>query len=140
MMSHSDFLTKELSSDEEAAVDRIVSSIEAFGHLPDDDCRILEDPSIAAMFKEDIREAIRQGGDGIVAELRALMNPWEFPIEKLAVPVRIWHGTEDTVVPVAAGRYLAQTIPLAEFHLVEGGGHFIALKIIKKVLRSDRFL
>jgi len=37
MMSHSDFLTKELSSDEEAAVDRIVSSIEAFGHLPDDE-------------------------------------------------------------------------------------------------------
>ena len=35
MMSHSDFLSRELTADEETAVDRIVASIEQCGHLPD---------------------------------------------------------------------------------------------------------
>ena len=107
------------------------------GRLPEEDLRILSDPNVAAMFKSDIREAIRQGGDGIVAELRALMNPWELPLGELRVPVRIWHGSEDTIVPLEAGRYLACRIPNARFSVVNRGGHFIALEIIEKVLVSD---
>ena len=40
-----------------------------------------------------------------------MARPWGFPIEGVAVPVRIWHGAHDQVVPVGMGRYLARTVP-----------------------------
>jgi pimeloyl-ACP methyl ester carboxylesterase len=38
-------------------------------------------------------------------------------------PVVIWHGTDDTLVPIAHGRWLAEHVNGARAHLVDGEGH-----------------
>ena len=40
---------------------------------------------------------------------------------QIAVPTLVIHGSDDTVVPVEAGRTMAALIPGARFELIEGG-------------------
>lgn len=44
-------------------------------------------------------------------------------IAALTMPASVIHGAGDVIVPAAAGRWLAQTLPAAQFHLLEGSGH-----------------
>jgi pimeloyl-ACP methyl ester carboxylesterase len=46
-------------------------------------------------------------------------------IADIAVPVQMWHGTEDRNVPVAHARVFAAACPAARLHLVGGGGHML---------------
>ncbi len=41
-----------------------------------------------------------------------------------ASPVYIWHGEEDTVVPVDVGKHYAANIPGARSRIMPGEGHF----------------
>jgi hypothetical protein len=68
----------------------------------------------------------RQGNGGIYDEALCLARPWGFPIDGVAVPVRIWHGARDRVVPVGMGRYIERTVPgaIATFYRNEGH-HFV---------------
>jgi pimeloyl-ACP methyl ester carboxylesterase len=42
---------------------------------------------------------------------------------KIAAPALVLHGSDDRAVPVRFGREIADTIPGATLHVVEGGGH-----------------
>lgn len=42
---------------------------------------------------------------------------------EIAVPTLVQHGTADRLVPVEAGRYLAEHIPGAEYQEFDGAGH-----------------
>ena len=64
---------------------------------------------------------------GIVDEYRAFVAPWGFELEDLSVPVRIFQGTADPLVPESWGRLLADRIPTASLTLFPAEGHFIAV-------------
>jgi pimeloyl-ACP methyl ester carboxylesterase len=42
---------------------------------------------------------------------------------EISVPTLVQHGTADRVIPVKAGRFLAEHIPHAEYQELEGAGH-----------------
>jgi len=42
---------------------------------------------------------------------------------EIRVPTLVQHGTDDRLVPVEAGRYLAEHIPAAEYQEFDGAGH-----------------
>ncbi len=44
-------------------------------------------------------------------------------LPRLNLPTQILHGELDQIIPVAAGRYLAEQIPGATFELIPGVGH-----------------
>ncbi len=44
-------------------------------------------------------------------------------LERVRVPALVIAGSRDTFVPAAESRFLADTLPRAQFHLVEGGSH-----------------
>jgi pimeloyl-ACP methyl ester carboxylesterase len=47
-----------------------------------------------------------------------------YPLEKIAVPVLVVHGTKDRAVPFARhGKVLAERIPGAELVALDGGDH-----------------
>jgi pimeloyl-ACP methyl ester carboxylesterase len=57
----------------------------------------------------------------------------------LRVPTLVLHGTEDRVVPIEDGRYIAGQIPGAHFFALEGHGHpahYMAPATFAQVLRS----
>ncbi|MBA8958775.1 pimeloyl-ACP methyl ester carboxylesterase [Rhodococcus percolatus] len=69
-------------------------------------------------------EALRTA-PGMVEDYRAWMRPWGFAPEDLTVPVDVWGGTEDELVPTTWPPELARRIPGARLN-IRTGGHFMA--------------
>lgn len=56
----------------------------------------------------------------------------------IEVPTLVLHGTEDEIVPLSAGRYLAETLPQARFQFLEGTGHAPFLSCPEQVFQLWR--
>ena len=63
---------------------------------------------------------------GMVEEYRAMVRPWGFTPAQVAVPVDLWQGDRDQLVPERWAHRLAGELPDATLHLVGGAGHFLA--------------
>jgi pimeloyl-ACP methyl ester carboxylesterase len=90
--------------------------------LPPVDVAVLTDEfgeEMAASF----REALRVGVDGWLDDDLAFLSPWGFDLGEITVPVSVWQGSEDLMVPYDHGRWLASSVPGASVHLEEGEGH-----------------
>jgi pimeloyl-ACP methyl ester carboxylesterase len=96
----------------------------------------LRRPEVAAALSTGLREAFRQGGQGVADELLLLMQPWTVRLDQIRVPVRLWHGDADAMVPVAMGRYFAQAIPTCRAEFVAGGGHYMVFERIGAFLEA----
>ena len=71
----------------------------------------------------NIGGGIKDSVDGWVDDDLAFTRPWGFDPGALTVPVAIWQGSEDLMVPFAHGEWLAAHVPGADGHLVPGEGH-----------------
>ncbi|WP_280779170.1 alpha/beta fold hydrolase [Rhodococcus opacus] len=69
-------------------------------------------------------EALRTA-PGMVEDYRAWMRPWGFAPEDLTVPVDVWGGSDDELVPTHWPPALARRIPGATLN-IRTGGHFMA--------------
>jgi pimeloyl-ACP methyl ester carboxylesterase len=69
------------------------------------------------------REAFRQGVEGSYRDMLLVSHPWQLDLDKIAVPVFMWHGTEDKLMPVSSARELSKLIPGCEAHFIQGAGH-----------------
>jgi pimeloyl-ACP methyl ester carboxylesterase len=83
--------------------------------------------ALSGEFAEDMLAAFHEGLsmsiDGWVDDDLAFTRPWGFSLDEIAVPVTIWQGSEDLMVPFAHGRWLAGRMPAAVAHLEDGEGH-----------------
>lgn len=91
--------------------------------LPPADQKILENQKMREMMINSTLEAFRQGIDGPADEMKLLMRPWGFNLNKIKVPVNIYHGDADTQVPIAHASIYADCIPNAHFEKIAGEGH-----------------
>jgi len=90
-------------------------------------------------FVEEVRVALRPGGRAMGQDLVLFSRPWGFtPKDVGGVPVRLWHGDADTVVPVAVGRYFAREIPGCRATFVPGGGHLMIVDHAGEVMAAVR--
>jgi pimeloyl-ACP methyl ester carboxylesterase len=78
-------------------------------------------------FGEDMvanfAEGLRTGVDGWVDDDLAFVSSWGFTLNEIATPTFVWQGSEDLMVPLAHGQWLAEHIPGATPHLQQGEGH-----------------
>jgi pimeloyl-ACP methyl ester carboxylesterase len=81
-------------------------------------------------------EALRQP-QGVVEEYRAMMRPWGFAPEDIAVPTDIWAGADDQLMDPSWPAELARRIPGATLHL-RRGGHFMAHLYYREIFESLR--
>jgi pimeloyl-ACP methyl ester carboxylesterase len=96
----------------------------------DDDPRILERGAAMAA------EAVRQGPDGLVADLRVAMRPWGVDLASITVPTTVWQGDHDRSIPAAWGELLASSIPQARLRLRPGEGHLMIAATLEAVLQD----
>lgn len=69
-------------------------------------------------------EAFRQGARGPAHDYTLEARPWRVPLDRIRVPIEIWHGEDDRVVSPEQSRILARHLPHARTHFLPGEGHF----------------
>ncbi|MDA0364962.1 MAG: alpha/beta hydrolase [Chloroflexi bacterium] len=98
------------------------------------DLEVLRRPTIRAIVQEDLREAYAQGAGGTVEDVRLLARPWGFPLGEIRTRVDLWHGEQDSVVPLWLATHVAAAIPGARAHIVRDAGHLMAIDLMDEVL------
>jgi len=89
---------------------------------------------LAEVMAAAFRRAGEQGIVGWLHDDLTHTRPWGFSVGDITVPVAVWQGTEDRMVPFAHARWLADHIPGARAHLVEGEGHISLLAQLPRIL------
>jgi pimeloyl-ACP methyl ester carboxylesterase len=91
--------------------------------LPEADRKILARHDIAQIIRESTEEQFANGVWGWVDDDLAFTRPWGFDPSTVTLPIAIWWGAEDVLVPPQHGEWLAQTLPHAVVRVMTGAGH-----------------
>lgn len=104
--------------------------------LPKADRDIVHRPEVGVVLARNIQESLRPGVRGVMTEFGLLLSDWRGLPPKVSVPTSIWHGDEDTYVPMSMAEILHKSIPQSEFQQVKGGGHFMIVDRLRPVLEQ----
>jgi pimeloyl-ACP methyl ester carboxylesterase len=96
--------------------------------IPDPElrARTLRDPEVGPLLRElqlstlDRMHLRLAGTENDVAVTRRELS---FPLERIATPLLVVHGTHDSAAPFAQGLELAERVPGAELLAIDGGEH-----------------
>lgn len=81
-------------------------------------------PEIVDIFSKDAKESHRQGLAADAQEWKLYVHDWGFDPADITVPVSLWYGRFDVMVPLAMGEHLAKIVPGSRLHVVDDGAHF----------------
>lgn len=96
---------------------------EAMGDLVDHVDRAALTGDFADAVAANFQEGLREGFWGWHDDDLAFTRPWGFGLGAIPVPVHIWQGAHDRMVPFAHGQWLGANCPGACVHLVPEEGH-----------------
>ena len=89
----------------------------------------------AAYLARTFRRAVSTGIWGWFDDDLAFTRPWGFDLDQVDVPVVVWQGGQDRMVPFAHGQWLAIHLPAARPRLLTKEGHLsIAVASFGKIL------
>jgi len=93
----------------------------------------------AEIVTEDFVEAFARHRSGAVTEFHNTATDWGIGFDEIDAEVRLWHGSNDTNVPIAGARRLERKIPSAELHVLDDADHLqTLLRSIPDVLEGYR--
>ncbi len=82
---------------------------------------------VAGDFATNVSEVMHRAGlQGVVGardDGLAIVAPWGFELAGIRVPVAVWQGRQDAMVPYAHGVWLAEHVAGAQAHLFDDEGH-----------------
>lgn len=88
----------------------------------------------AEMVAAAFRRASVDGLYGWVDDDLALVKPWGFELRSIEVPVTLWHGRKDRMVPIAHGEWLHDRIPGSRARFLDEDGHLSPLLGMDEIL------
>jgi pimeloyl-ACP methyl ester carboxylesterase len=89
---------------------------------------------LAEVLAAGFRRAGRQGIVGWLHDDLTLVRPWGFGVADITVPVSVWQGTEDMMVPFAHAEWLVAHVPGVRAHLEPAEGHVSLLAQMPRIL------
>jgi len=84
-------------------------------------------PDVGTAFGDSCAECFAHGSDGLVRDAELLYRSWAFDVTKIERPVHMWQGLDDRLVPDPINKTVADRMPGAVWHPVDGAGHFVAV-------------
>lgn len=101
----------------------------AIAALPEPDRQIVSvDTGFQRGFLVMIQEALRKGPRGAQHDTRLMVTEWGFSLSGIEIPVYLWYGEADKNVPIAMGKYMAETIRRANATFYANEGHLSLFK------------
>lgn len=95
----------------------------ALGDLISEGDRAVLTGEFAEHIAASLRGALRTSIWGWFDDDKATCDEWGFDLGEIDVPVTIWQGEEDRMVPFAHGKWLAAHVSGAKARLLAGEGH-----------------
>ena len=103
---------------------------------PCDEESLRDSAAFEAVF-ESQRRAWRGSTEGVLADAQIYAKPWGFPIEKVRMPVRLWHGKEDRAFSVRLVEEIANRLPDCKARYVDSAGHYsLPIRYIREILQD----
>lgn len=93
------------------------------GTFPEGDRRVFRSPMIKEMFIDDLVRGATRGLRAPSYDALLFARDWGFSLRAIRVPVRIWHGDADFLVPLEHAHRMAKLIPDAEVYVRPGESH-----------------
>jgi pimeloyl-ACP methyl ester carboxylesterase len=100
---------------------------------PEGDKRVFRQPEMKAMFIDDIVRGTRRQAHAPVLDLVLFTRDWGFAVCDIIVPIRLWQGDADHIVPMAHAEHLASLIPNVELKIRRGESHLGALDAAEEI-------
>lgn len=104
--------------------------------MPPGDRRVFEDPAARSMFVEDLLLGSRRHMQALCLDVAMFGRHWGFELADIEVPVHLFYGDADIIVPVHHGEHLAERIPGARLQIRPGEGHLGGLGASHEVFEA----
>jgi len=104
--------------------------------LPPGDRRVFADPEMRQMFQEDLLRGSRHHMQAIFLDGILFGRAWGFSLADIEVPIHMWYGDADNIVPVAHGEHMARLIPQAVLRVRPEEGHLGGLGASREVFEA----
>lgn len=102
--------------------------------MSDRDRQVLHDLGTAREALALFTQALTRSSAGAVNDYALLARPWHVPLGDISAPVHCWHGTADTLVPLAHTTALVERLPNAQLTTWPGEGHLALITHVTEVL------
>ncbi len=135
--AYADFLVADFLPVMQVSAEDLVESLG--GLLTPVDAAAL-DHHYASYLAASLQRAAAQGVVGARDDGLAAVAPWGFDPADIDVPVAVWQGRQDAMVPFAHGEWLAAHVPGAVPHLVDDEGHLSLVVRLAEILADLRVL
>lgn len=119
-------LTSELEREHAAMVQRVAAdptTVLGDFELSESDRAQLTRPEIRQIIRESTPEQALNGVWGWVDDDLAFIRGWGFEVPEIVVPVLVWYGTTDVLVPPTHGDWLAANVPGCVVKTDDVAGH-----------------
>lgn len=94
--------------------------------LPEaDKVAILRDENFGKYLVQSFREGLAETSDGWIDDDFAFIQPWGFTVDEIKIPVLLYQGSDDKMVPFSHGKWISEHLlsSAAKIHLLQGEGH-----------------
>jgi pimeloyl-ACP methyl ester carboxylesterase len=137
-----DVLTRELEAEEARMKERVAvdpsTALEGFD-LSEADRAQMRRPETMQITRESTAERSRNGVGGWVDDDLAFFKPWGFDVADVSVPVLVWYGASDVLVPPAHGEWLAANVPGCVVKVDDVAGH-MGMNPVEEISQNCRWL
>ena len=112
-------MARAFSTDISAYLERILP------HVAESDRSLLANPRIRGQIEQQFIESRRHCREAFGEDMIRYSRPWELELERITVPVTLWHGTDNRHIPIAMARRLASRIPGCRTRWLSGEGYYL---------------
>ena len=88
------------------------------------------------MIKSAIFNAVANNGLGVCYDAYALCQKRKEVNIPKTIPVYIWYGTKDSIVPVSFLKYFKSEYSIREIHKIDNAGHMLYLPYWTDIIKE----
>ena len=90
--------------------------------------------AVREMFADDLIRGSRTNMQALFLDAALFGRHWGFALGDIRVPVHLWYGDADNIVPVEHGHHMASRIPKAVLRVRPDEGHLGGLGASDEIL------